>query len=134
MNDNINNYFGIIFIVASLHRIYFKNKRLEEMKNLNLPKYFDILIIIFELSIGLLLLISNNIEFKIKLYKLLFCFIMLGTILIIFYNCDKLISTYNTLWTYEPNCLSFVYHLVYLLVIYYIILNNSKYLSTNKII
>lgn len=98
----------------------YKKQRLEESNVvLKLPKYFDILIIIFEFTIGVLLLI--NFKYKIETLKLLLLFLIIGSILIAVYNKDKLLDTYHEVWTYQPTFMSFVLHLAYIVIIFAII-------------
>ena len=121
---NIKNiltyYLGLVFIFASIHRMVYKKQRLQESNEvLKLPKYFDILIIIFEFTIGVLLLI--NFKYKIEALKLLLLFLIIGSILIAVYNKDKLLDTYHEVWTYQPTFMSFVLHLAYIVIIFAII-------------
>lgn len=120
IKDILTYYLGLVFIFASIHRMIYKKQRLEESNVvLKLPKYFDILIIIFEFSIGVLLLI--NFKYKIEALKLLLLFLIIGSILIAIYNKDKLLDTYHEVWTYQPTFMSFVLHLAYIVIIFAII-------------
>jgi hypothetical protein len=53
---------GLLFIVIAIHRVYFKKEREQEVIDFGLPRYSDYLIILFELIIGILLLI--NVSYK----------------------------------------------------------------------
>jgi uncharacterized membrane protein YphA (DoxX/SURF4 family) len=120
IKDILSYYLGLVFILASIHRMFYKEQRLEESnKVLKLQKYFDILIIIFEFTIGVLLLI--NFKYKIEALKLLLLFLIIGSILIAIHNKDKLLKTYNEVWTYQPTFMSFVLHLAYIIIIFAII-------------
>ena len=120
IKDILTYYLGLVFIFASIHRMIYKKQRLEESNVvLKLPKYFDILIIIFEFTIGVLLLI--NFKYKIETLKLLLLFLIIGSILIAVYNKDKLLDTYHEVWTYQPTFMSFVLHLAYIVIIFAII-------------
>ena len=120
IKDILTYYLGLVFIFASIHRMVYKKQRLEESNVvLKLPKYFDILIIIFEFTIGVLLII--NFKYKIEALKLLLLFLIIGSILIAVYNKDKLLDTYHEVWTYQPTFMSFVLHLAYIVIIFAII-------------
>ena len=116
LKDILIYYLGLVFILASLHRIYLKSQREEEAyKVLKLPNHFDILIIIFEFTVGVLLL--TNFKYKLHALFLLFIFLIVFSILIIIYNMDKLLETYHEIWTYQPTSMSFVLHLAYIVII-----------------
>jgi uncharacterized membrane protein YphA (DoxX/SURF4 family) len=120
IKDILTYYLGLVFIFASIHRMIYKKQRLEESNIvLKLPIYSDILIIIFEFTIGVLLLI--NFKYKIEVLKLLLLFLIIGSILIAVYNKDKLLNTYHEVWTYQPTFMSFVLHFAYIVIIFAII-------------
>ena len=127
MNTLLIKYFGIIYIIAAIHRFILKDQRLIERDiTLKLPVHFDLLIIIFELIAGILLLSNNDYQFKIKVLKFLFLFIFFGCIIAFINNYDKILSSYHELWTLKPTALSFSYHLIYLIMLYSIINNNNN--------
>lgn len=109
-------YLGLVFIFAALHRIYlFEDRQNESYNVLKLPPFSDILIIIFEFTVGLLLL--TNSKYKYKVLLMLFVFLVVGSFIIAFYNMDQLITTYHEVWTYQPTFMSFVLHLAYIVII-----------------
>jgi uncharacterized membrane protein YphA (DoxX/SURF4 family) len=118
---NILTYFiGLVFIGAASHRIIYKKQRIEESETVfRLPKYFDIIIIIFEFIIGILLLI--NFKYKIELLKITLIFIIFASILIVIHNKNKLLNTYNEVFTYQPTFMSFTLHVTYIIIIFSII-------------
>jgi uncharacterized membrane protein YphA (DoxX/SURF4 family) len=118
---NILTYFiGLVFIGAASHRIIYKKQRIEESETVfRLPKYFDIIIIIFEFIIGVLLLI--NFKYKIELLKITLIFIIFASILIVIHNKNKLLNTYNEVFTYQPTFMSFTLHVTYIIIIFSII-------------
>ena len=65
-NKNILIYFiAFIFISTSIHRFIYKEKRIIETDYyLKLPKYSDILIILFEFIIGILLFSKKCLKFQ----------------------------------------------------------------------
>jgi uncharacterized membrane protein YphA (DoxX/SURF4 family) len=87
-----------------------KSQRIEEAyKVLKLPSFSDIFIIIFELTVGILLL--TNFKYKLYALLLLLIFLIVGFILIIVNNMDELLKTYHEIWIYQPTSMSFVLHL-----------------------
>ena len=131
LKDILIYYLGLVFILVSIHRIYLKSQREKEVSQvLKLPKYFDILIIIFEFTVGVLLL--TNFKYKLHALFLLMIFLIVGSILIIVHNMDKLLETYHEIWTYQPTSISFVLHLAYIVIIG-AILWESKIFSNKKV-
>jgi hypothetical protein len=120
IKDILTYFIGFVFIGASTHRIIYKEQRIYEAEKVfRLPKYSDIIIIIFEFIIGILLLV--NFKYKIELLKIILLFVILASILQVIYNKDKLLSTYNEVFTFQPTFMSFVLHLTYIIIIYSII-------------
>jgi uncharacterized membrane protein YphA (DoxX/SURF4 family) len=120
IKDILTYFIGLVFIGAASHRIIYKKQRIEESEKVfKLPKYFDIIIIIFEFIIGILLLI--NFKYKIKLLKITLIFIIFASILIVIYNKNKLLNTYNEVFTYQPTFMSFTLHVTYIIIIFSII-------------
>jgi uncharacterized membrane protein YphA (DoxX/SURF4 family) len=120
IKDILTYFIGLVFIGAASHRIIYKKQRIEESEKIfRLPKYFDIIIIIFELIIGILLLI--NFKYKIELLKITLIFIILASILLIIHNKNKLLNTYNEVFTYQPTFMSFCLHVTYIIIIFSII-------------
>jgi len=131
LKDILIYYLGLVFIFASIHRIYLKSQREEEAYEvLKLPKYFDILIIIFEFTVGVLLL--TNFKYKIYVLFILIIFLIIWTIILIFHNIDKILYTYNEVFTYQPTSVSFILHLTYIIIIS-AILWDAKIFSNKKI-
>ena len=120
IKDILTYFIGLVFIGAASHRIIYKKQRIEESEEIfRLPKYFDIIIIIFEFIIGILLLI--NFKYKIELLKITLIFIILASILLIIHNKNKLLNTYNEVFTYQPTFMSFCLHVTYIIIIFSII-------------
>ena len=120
IKDILTYFIGLVFIGAASHRIIYKKQRIEESEKVfKLPKYFDIIIIIFEFIIGILLLI--NFKYKIYLLKITLIFIIFASILIVIYNKNKLLNTYNEVFTYQPTFMSFTLHVTYIIIIFSII-------------
>ena len=109
-------YIGLVFIFASLHRLFLKSDREEEIKEVfKLPKNFDYLIIIFEFITGILLLI--NFKYKIYVLFILFLFLILFTLILIYNNFTKLLNSYNEIFTYKPTMTSLFLHITYIIII-----------------
>jgi uncharacterized membrane protein YphA (DoxX/SURF4 family) len=120
IKDILTYFIGLVFIGAASHRIMYKKQRIQESEEVfRLPKYFDIIIIIFEFIIGILLLI--NFKYKIELLKITLIFIILASILLIIHNKNKLLNTYNEVFTYQPTFMSFSLHVTYIIIIFSII-------------
>jgi uncharacterized membrane protein YphA (DoxX/SURF4 family) len=120
IKDILTYFIGLVFIGAASHRIIYKKQRIEESETVfRLPKYFDIIIIIFEFIIGILLLI--NFKYKIELLKITLIFIIFASILIVIHNKNKLLNTYNEVFTYQPTFMSFTLHVTYIIIIFSII-------------
>jgi uncharacterized membrane protein YphA (DoxX/SURF4 family) len=120
IKDILTYFIGLVFIGAASHRIIYKKQRIEESEKVfKLPKYFDIIIIIFEFIIGILLLI--NFKYKIELLKITLIFIIFASILIVIHNKNKLLNTYNEVFTYQPTFMSFTLHVTYIIIIFSII-------------
>jgi hypothetical protein len=109
-------YLGLVFIFAALHRIYlFEDREHEANHVLKLPPFSDILIIIFEFTIGFLLLTNSKYKYEVLLF--LFIFLVVGSLIIAFHNMDKLIATYHEAWTYQPTFMSLALHFAYIVII-----------------
>ena len=115
MKDIFIRILGFVFIIVAFHRMFLKKDRERELINLGFPKYCDFLIILFELIIGILLLL--NVSYKKNVLKLFLLFFIVGCIIIFFRNSKKIIRTYNEIWTFQPNAMSFAMHLYIILIV-----------------
>jgi len=114
--DILTFYLGLVFIFASLHRIgLFENRTREVNEHMQLPPFSDMFIILFEFTVGVLLITNHT--YKYHALCLLLIFLIIGSFLIAFYNMDTLLATYNEIWTYQPTSMSFVLHLAYIVMI-----------------
>jgi len=122
MNESILiRYLGLVFIVASLHRVFLVEQRLHEQNHvLKLPNYANIFIIVFEFIVGIMCLL------KLKYYKnvllLLMIFLIVGTLIIFFHNYNKIMEDYFQIYSYQPTSMSVVVHLTYIVIIASILL------------
>lgn len=114
-------YLGIMFLITSLMRICFYNNRQKELNSMNLPSNFDMLIILFEFAMGMIL-IFDLIDKKKSLILLLF-FLVLGTILIIMNNYNKILSETFDIFFYNPSMECVTLHFTYMVLILGIVLN-----------
>jgi len=131
IKDILIYYLGLVFIFASFHRIYLKSQREEEIYEvLKLPKYSDILIIIFEFIVGVLLI--SNFKYKLYILFILIIFLIIFTIILIYHNIEKLLNSYSEIFTYQPTSMSFILHLTYIVIIA-AILFEEKYIFNYKI-
>ena len=116
IKDILIYYLGLVFIFASFHRIYLKRQREKEAYEVfKLPKYFDILIIIFEFIVGVLLI--SNFKYKSYILLILIIFLIIWTIILIYHNTEKLLNSYSEIFTYQPTSMSFILHLTYIVII-----------------
>ena len=115
MKDIYTRILGFVFVVVAIHRMFLKKDREKELIVFGLPKYSDFLIILFELIIGILLLL--NVSYKKKILKLFLLFFVVGCIIIFFRNYKKILSTYNEIWTFQPTAMSFAMHLYIILIV-----------------
>ena len=114
-------YLGIVFVVASIHRFILKKDRTEELVRFKLPKYFDILIYLFEFIVGIILL--SSLAFSIKRIALvcLLLFLVAGCVLMLIYHYKELMKTYFDVYTFQPTSMSFFMHVAYIVIILTII-------------
>jgi hypothetical protein len=106
---------GIIFILASLHRIILKKERQLEMKNFKVPNFFQYLVIIYEFVTGILLIYKTqytNIALKILLLYLIY-----ASIKIIILHKEKILLSYKDAWTFKPSMLSLTFHFYIIFII-----------------
>lgn len=115
MKDIFTRILGFVFILIAFHRMGLKKDREKELIVFGLPKYSDFLIILFELIIGILLLL--NVSYKKKVLKLFLLFFIVGCIIIFFRNQKKIIRTYNEIWTFQPTAMSFAMHLYIIMIV-----------------
>jgi uncharacterized membrane protein YphA (DoxX/SURF4 family) len=115
MNDIFAQLIGLIYIAASIHRVYLKKEREQELIVSGLPRYSDYLIILFELIVGILLLI--NVSYKKNILKLFLLFIIIACIVIFFRNYKKILESYNEIWTFQPTAMSFSMHLYIIFIV-----------------
>lgn len=115
MKDIFIRILGFVFIVVAFHRILLKKDREKELIVFGLPKYSDFLIILFELIIGILLLL--DVSYKKNVLKLFLLFFVVGCIIIFLRNQKQILSTYNEIWTFQPTSMSFAMHLYIILIV-----------------
>jgi hypothetical protein len=88
---------------------------------MNLPYNFDILIIIFEFMVGMIL--TFDLFDKKKTLITLLVFLIIGTILMIMNNYNKIINETFEVFFYNPSMESVTFHFTYLIMIIGITLN-----------
>jgi hypothetical protein len=129
-NDFLIKYLGLIFVLAGIIRYFLYDDRKKELNSMNLPNGFDYIIIIFELIIGFTLFF--NITDRLTTLLIFLIFLSIGTILILVNNFNNIISEINTVFTFQPTAMCFVFHFTYIIMIIGICLNLSN-TSKNKI-
>ena len=115
MKDIYTRVTGLLFIVIAIHRVYLKKEREQEVIVFGLPRYSDYLIILFELIIGILLLI--NVSYKKNILKLFLLFFIIACIVIFFRNYKKILESYNEIWTFQPTSMCFAMHLYIIFIV-----------------
>jgi hypothetical protein len=114
-------YLGIVFLSASLVRASLCKNRQQELISMNLPYNFDILIILFEFMVGMIL--TFDLFDKKKTLITLLVFLIIGTILMIMNNYNKIINETFEVFFYNPSMESVTFHFTYLIMIIGITLN-----------
>jgi len=115
MKDIYARLLGFVFIIIALHRMLLKKEREQELLVFGLPKYFDILIILCELTIGILLLL--NVPYKKNVLYFFLLFLVCACILIFLRNYKKMLSTYKEIWTFQPTSMSLALHFYIILIV-----------------
>ena len=119
-------FLGIVFLSAGIHRIFYKTQREYESRTLlGLPPYSDYIIIAIEIGCGLCLFSGNE---KVIYYALmtLLCMTVIGCMLLIIRNKEKLIETYHELFTLKDTSMSVVLHITYILIICFVMYSISR--------
>ena len=119
-------FLGIVFLSAGIHRIFYKTQREYESHTLlGLPPYSDYIIIAIEIGCGLCLFSGNE---KVIYYALmtLLCMTVIGCMLLVIRNKEKLIETYHELFTLKDTSMSVVLHITYILIICFVMHSISK--------
>jgi len=118
---NRKNYIrlaGLLLIITSILRFVNKRAREDEIKILRLPNFFQYIIILCELILGVLLLIL----YKTRLVLFInLAFIALGTIILFINNTSKILCTLNNVWALQPTSTSVLMH-IYIMIFLIILL------------
>jgi hypothetical protein len=114
-------YLGILFLSVGLIRTQIKNEREKELKNFGLPNNFDYFIILFEISMGLILLLNTNYEQCFLIILLII--LIIGCVLIIINNFNTIVNNALEVFTFQPTPMSVALHFTYIIIIISILLN-----------
>ena len=114
-------YLGILFLSVGLIRTQIKNEREKELKNFGLPNNFDYFIILFEISMGLILLLNTNYEQCFLIILLII--LIIGCVLIIINNFNTIVNNALEVFTFQPTPMSVALHFTYIIIIISIVLN-----------
>jgi uncharacterized membrane protein YphA (DoxX/SURF4 family) len=112
---NYIRFLGILFIFIAFHRFIYKKDREKERIVFGLPKYSDILIMLFEFIVGILLLL--NVSYKKLILEIFLAFFIIGCIIIFMRNYKKIMSTYHEIWTFQPTAMCFSKHLFIIFIV-----------------
>ena len=119
-------FLGIVFLSAGIHRIFYKTQREYESRTLlGLPPYSDYIIIAIEIGCGLCLFSGNEKVIYYALMTLLYMTVI-GCMLLVIRNKEKLIETYHELFTLKDTSMSVVLHITYILIICFVMHSISK--------
>jgi hypothetical protein len=114
-------YLGILFLSVGLIRTQIKNEREKELKNFGLPNNFDYFIILFEISMGLILLLNTNYEQCFLIILLII--LIIRCVLIIINNFNTIVNNALEVFTFQPTPMSVALHFTYIIIIISILLN-----------
>jgi len=116
----LEKFIGLVFLLAGIHRIFFKKQREYEVNTLlKLPKYTDYFIILFEIIAGIII-IFNLTGKKYALWTLIIG-ASIGTLLLMYNNFPKIFNTYNQLFTLKDSSLSVFLHITYIVILIYLL-------------
>ena len=105
MSFILEKFIGLVFLLAGIHRIFLKEQREYEIKTLlKLPKYTDYFIILIEIIVGIII-IFNLPGKKYGLWTITII-TSVGTLLLLYNNLSKILTTYNNLFTLNESSLS----------------------------
>jgi hypothetical protein len=113
----LKTFIGLLMLVVGIVRIFLtKQQKQKELRDMNLPNYFDYLIILFEIIIGLMLILLNN-KNTYYLYLVLLMFMIIATILILKNNHKNIKKDFWDMFTYQPTSFSVFLHITYIIII-----------------
>lgn len=113
-------FLAIIFLSAGLFRLFFIGRALEELLDLKLPEYTVVLIIIFELSAGLLLLINKFVKY---VYVSLAFFLIIALSLALIINWNSFWLSISELFIFNTNPTDWLLHFIFLLIVIFLLIN-----------
>jgi len=118
-------YIGAVLLFTAIHRLFFlSEEKKEEVRTLHLPLYSDQFILLFELVVGVLLLLPKF-AYKIQVLVALTLFLVVACLLDIYYHYDELVRTYKDMFTVHANSTSLAMH-VHLIFLHLVILYFSQ--------
>ena len=121
MAEMLEKFIGLVFLFAGVHRIYYKDQRIHESEILfGLPRGSDILIMIFEILGGLAILLDS--KWKRHIIIAFFIMVIVACILMMHNNSDKIIGSYNELFTFKDNSISLFLHITYIAIMAHILI------------
>jgi uncharacterized membrane protein YphA (DoxX/SURF4 family) len=120
MNFILEKFIGLVFLLAGIHRIFLKEQREYEVNTLlKLPKYTDYFIIIFEIIAGIIIIF--NLSGKNYALWTVTIGASIGTLLLMYNNFPKILSTYNELFSLKDSSLSVCLHITYIVILIYLL-------------
>ena len=120
MSFILEKFIGLVFLLAGIHRIFLKEQREYEVNTLlKLPKYADYFIILFEIIAGIIIIFNLSVK-NYALWTVIIG-VSIGTLLLMYNNFPKILSTYNELFTLKDSSLSVCIHLTYIVILIYLL-------------
>lgn len=120
MNEILEKYIGLVFVLAGIHRVLLKSRReYEAYVLLKMPNGTDYLIIMIEIICGIIILF--NLPKKREALIVVTLLASIGIIILLINNFDDILKTYDDLFTLHKNSLSVCLHLTYIIILIYLI-------------
>ena len=127
-NVFLTKYIGLMLIFTSIMRIILnKQSEYESETIFKLSKNFSIIIIIFELIIGIIL--TFDLMYKFNSLIILLLFLIIATIIILINNYNNIILTFTQVFIYSPTGTCVILHFTYIIILISILINEYTYIS-----
>ena len=123
-NKNIISFsLGIVFLLAGVYRIFNPQAGIEEFSKIGLPLFLLYAIILFELTIGMLLILGK----KLKLVSgIMIVGLVIFIPIVLFSNLSGVIKNIGELFVFDSTPTDIVLHITYLIMLVHVFLNQNK--------
>lgn len=121
---NIISFFlGIVFLLAAVYRIFNPKAGIEEFNAVGVPIFFLYVTILFELTVGTLLILGK----KLKLVSVITMFFLVIAIIIATLSDFKgIIHNIGELFVLDSTPTDIVLHITFLIMLIHVFLNQNK--------